>query len=229
MTLSILSQSHHMSPCTAARWHPAASRSSPPPQPDFGTVCPEDHCVHCLSQPSCAAGSAAAGPPRMLLRCNDQSPILPRCCRRGCHCCRPRTRQTRRRISAGSRTWSGPLRGETAPSARTPPSLSNDALQLIWSGHALVRRTKVCLSFLSDWTTPKRRMVPPKTPGSKHTGQNVLVNRCELSSLQGYWNIYAPCSLYSAAHWAIASCSSTASAFGRSSEIFLSHTNKERV
>lgn len=138
ITLFVLSwiMSHHMSLWKAARWHPAESPSSLPPPPDYGTGRPGDrrplrtpHGVHCPPYRPVSGGggggvAAAAGPPHppRLYSCRSRSPR--RCCRRDCRCCHPRTPRTHRRISAGSRTGSGPLPGETAPSARTPPSLS---------------------------------------------------------------------------------------------------------
>lgn len=135
---------HRMYHCTAGPWHPAESPSSPPPLPDYGIgsrgVLLRCHLLspHCVHSPyrlvsggdggggaaAAVAVAAAADPPHLPRLCSYQSRSLRRCCRRDCRCCRPRTRRTRRRISAGSRTGSGPLPGETAPSARTPPSLA---------------------------------------------------------------------------------------------------------
>lgn len=131
-----------MSLCTAAPWDPAESPSSPPPPPDYATGSPGDPlrwCPHRL--PRCArspcrsvsgGGGGAAALPRPPLLCSCRSRSPRRCCRRGCRCCRRRTRRTRRRISAGSHTGSGPLPGETAPSARTPPSPSAVMLPLLF-------------------------------------------------------------------------------------------------
>lgn len=228
---------HRMYHCTAGPWHPAESPSSPPPLPDYGIGSREvllrchllsPRCVHSPYRlvsggdgggggaAAVSVAAAAADPPHLPRLCSYQSRSLRRCCRKDCRCCRPRTRRTRRRISAGSRTGSGPLPGETAPFARTPPSLSvvmllsppppfsffhslshpftTSSVACKWSRSCRSRR-RVCLQC-GDHTLPCR-------PGSDaEPGGQQSVDPVAAVRFKGTGIFPPPCSAHSAAHWA---------------------------